>query len=330
FYPAVGYCVVNGTYCPPAGGFNGTVDPNLFRPIAELYGDSVFYAPHLAQELWYNATGNWLPVFDAETNLNAVGGAHTSWVGTDPRDQSLFGAAWLVAALLQGASENVSSLTYFTATDPSSAFPTTVTSPFGGWGFGLARPAPVTGYIHYAPYWALKLWSHNVPAGSVGAVLPTHDRTVLQAYADQSTTGLNVILVNLAAVPVQVPITLSATGYVSRATHILDSRSYVQTFNASAQREHLWRSGVTQNLTKVPSLTVTIDGYGVAVVQFVKSLGKGPMLGTNNSSAGAPCVAASSSPMTVNADQVDSDEVGVWATPPFTVSSLIAVRAAPA
>ncbi|MCI4320879.1 MAG: hypothetical protein L3K05_01040 [Thermoplasmata archaeon] len=330
FYPAVGYCVANGTFCPPAGGFNGTVDPNLFRPIAELYGDSVFYAPHLAQELWYNATHNWLPVFDAESNLNAVGGAHTSWVGTDARDQSLFGAAWLVAALLQSASENVSSLTYFTATDPSNSFPTTITSPYGGWGFGLARPGPVTGYLHYAPYWALKLWANNVPAGSRGAVLPTNDRTVLQAYADQSASGLNVILVNLAAVPVQVPVTLSASGYVSHATHILDSRSYVQTFNASSQREHLWRSGVTQNISKVPSLTVTIDGYGVAVVQFVKSTGKGPMIASNNSSASALCVAASGLPTNVAADQVDNDALGVWATPPFGVASLIAARSVPA
>ena len=187
-----------------------------------------------------------------------------------------------------------------------------------------------TGYLHYAPYWALKLWAHNVPKGSVGAILPTNDRTVLQAYADQSATGLNVILVNLAAVPVQVPITLSASGYTSRATHILDSRSYVQTFNASTQREHLWRSGVTQNLTKVPSLTVTIDGYGVAVVQFVKSLGKGPVLGANNTTSGAPCVAVSLLSTNTAADQVDYDEVGIWATPPFTASSLIAARVVPA
>ena len=326
FYPAIGYCVWNGVYCPPEGGHNGTPNSGLFRPVADLTANSVFFAPHLGQEMWFNATHHWLPIFDTESNLNAVGGAHTSWVGTDPRDPTLFGAAWLIAAIIQGAEQNISALTYFTATDPATPPFPTVTAPFGGWGFGLARPSnSATGYTHFAPYWALKLWSYAVPAGSSGAVIPAPDPTVLRAYADRSSTGLTVVLSNLAAVPVQVPITLNATGFQTRAVNILDSRSYVQTFNPVTQHELLLRSGVNQTMVKAPTLTVTIQGYGVAIVQFVKTPVKGPIAlpGSANGTGASPGVGAAEVPWNALLASGDDSVTG----PLFGVQSLVLGRA---
>jgi hypothetical protein len=80
-----------------------------------------------------------------------------------------------------------------------------------------------------------------------------------------------VVLVNLVAVRVSIPVLLNATGFAARQITTLDQNTYRMDYNESSDSVALHRSGVarigiTGTLTNV---TVSLDGYGVAVVKFV-------------------------------------------------------------
>ncbi|MCI4367793.1 MAG: hypothetical protein L3K08_08575, partial [Thermoplasmata archaeon] len=270
FYPAIGVCVNQGQYCPPSGSNLGTLDARLWQPVADI-AHVGFFAPHLAQQMWFNITHRWLPVIDSESNLNGIGGGAASGAnGTDPRQQTLFGAAWAAATLIRGASENLSTFTYFAMTGPATV-PTTVTGTYGGWGFGLTSEGLNDSDVRYAPYWALNLWSQAVPAGAPGAALYSPDPSTVRAYAVRTPTGVNVVVVNLVAVQVAIPVTFTAPGYAARSVSTLDQNTYVERFNPGTQTLSLQKSGLgytalsgTKNGT-----TVVLNGYGVGVIRFV-------------------------------------------------------------
>jgi hypothetical protein len=276
FYPAVGACDMNGTYCPPAGNGRGTTDATLLKPYAQITDNGAWFAPALAQEMWYNITGRTLPIFDAETNLNAVGGPFTGGTGTDPRDQTLFGAAWLTSTMITGATQDVSLLTYFRATGhPADTSSTSYAA--GGWGFNLVAPIPGTNRVtQYAPWWALHLWARTVPAGSVGAAIPTSAPTVVQAYEASGPAGYTLVLTSLVGVRVQVPIAIPSGAFAAKRLNVLDQNSYVEVYNTATDTEQLLKSGVTQTFPTTGPLTVTLDGYGVATVHFIRLTGHAP------------------------------------------------------
>jgi hypothetical protein len=262
YYPAAGLCLQNGSYCAPTTGA-GSSEPVLFRPVSSI-SDVSFLPPFEAQSMWFNATGHWIPILDSETNLNGAGGnPPASAFGTDPRQQSLFAAAWLVSTLLNTTEQNVSDLVYYTFTS-SPPPPTSITEPYGGWGFGMTAEGPNQTEIRYAPYWAMALWAAASPAGSHPIRVTTDPTGVIGAYASRIGSSIRVVLVNRADVPVRVPLGFVAMNASVRSQEVLDSRSYQEVYSASNNSTQLLRSGVTiQNGT---NSTVLIDGYGVALV----------------------------------------------------------------
>ncbi len=272
FYPAIGMCLQNGSYCPPAGPGLGTVDSRLWMPFASMTGNLGFLPPTVAQQTWYNLTGRWVPVLDTESNLNGIGGgALTLTTGTDPRQQTLFGAAWTIATVITGADQNLSTFLYYSASGPWPT-PTNGSGRYGGWGFGLSAETSTDHFVRYAPYWALRMWTRYVPAGAPGALLPVSDPSVARVYESKTPTGLSLVVVGLTAIQMNLTIDPPTSGgtLVARSSSVLDQRSYVELYNSTSSREVLGRSGVTHRTYSGAknSVNLTLDGYGVAIVHF--------------------------------------------------------------
>lgn len=265
FYPAVGLNIVNGQYCPPTLGA-GTPTPQLFTSLSGL-GERTFYAPHLAQTLWHNATGNWLPILDAETNLNGIGGSiGTTAQGTDPRQQSLVAAAWLGSALIEGSGQNLSALTYFTLTGPSNP-PATPTSAYGGWGFGMSAESGHDQDVRYAPYWALELWGSSFRAGGAPVGVGSSDPSVVDAYAAHNGSNLSVVLVNQVESPATVVLHFAGTPPSGFVVRTLDGSSYQEPYDPATHSVSLVRSGIaTSSAVGGSTVTIRISGYGLASI----------------------------------------------------------------
>jgi hypothetical protein len=272
FYPAIGICLKNGQYCPPAGPGQGSYDSAMWKPYARMLDQNPFYPPSIAQMMWRNLTGNWIPVLDSESNLNGVGGAAAnSSMGTDPRQQTLFGAAWLVSTLIDASNLNVTTLTYYTLSGlPPSPPPSTSSGPYGGWGFGMTAEGSNNQHILYAPYWAAHLWGVNLPAGGRGYEVSSPEPTVARAYAATTPYGLAVVLVSLSAMQVKIHVEVTAPGLGATRAATLDQTSYVERYRASTHQEILLKSGLTHlnESGKGANVTLSLRGYGVSVVHF--------------------------------------------------------------
>jgi hypothetical protein len=292
FYPSIGICVKNGTYCPPAGPGLGSLDSRLWMPFAGINGQS-FYNPDQAQSAWKNYTGATLPVLDTESNLNGFGGGPGSVsIGSDPRQQNLFGAAWTMSTLIDGAYDGLSELTYFTF-NGFDGTPNTITGPYGGWGYGMTAQGPGGTNLEYAPYWALHIWSNAIPRAGAAVSVVASIPGIVNVYAVRWNQQISLVAVNQVDVPVTLDIQVNGSStWVGKWAHTLDSQSYVESFNAATQTEHLGKSGVT-----VTSLggsagpwPVTIKGYGVSAVRVVDHKAGGPMASgaSGNRSAASP------------------------------------------
>lgn len=267
FYASVGICVKNGAYCPPVGNPNATTDPSLFSHTAYKY-IGVYQAPNVAQDEWHNLTGHWLPVFNAETNLAAVGGnAASGGVGTDPRQQTLFGAGWLASVLIDSARENCSDVAYFSLSNGWEV-PSSITEPYGGFGFGLTSEGHNgAADIRFAPYFALELWGNAIPAGEHGVYTQSSAPTVIYSYAGKDGPNLSVVLVNRANISVSIRLNLTGGGYSLSSVTTLDQRSYDEVYEKKLGQTVLKSAGTS---TSHPALgtPITIDGYGIAVAHF--------------------------------------------------------------
>jgi hypothetical protein len=280
-YPAEGLCTPVTVYCVPDNVNNYNRNAQVLAKTTNYSGFAVFEAPRSAQWAWYNATGKWLPIIDAETNLNSAQGD-----GTDPRQQTLFGAAWLAYSLIQAAKENVSNTVYYDFRTPYPNPPST-TSFYGGWGFGLTQAAPQGPDLRFAPYFAGQLWGSNFGRTDRGVSVEGGAPGYVAGYAARSGSNLSLWLVNLAGVRAQVTFDVSGTGW--QVTHFgrLDGSTYSQTYtptggavltNGSGDRTV---SGTAENGT----MRCSIDGYGVLEINYTWSSGR-----STSSSSSAPPV----------------------------------------
>jgi hypothetical protein len=277
FYPSIGVCNANGAYCPPKGPGNGTIDPRLWMPFAGLNGQS-FYAPNQAQSAWKNDTGHSVPVLDTESNLNGFGGGPLSaGLGTDPRQQNLFGAAWTLSTLIDGARDNLTEMTYFTL-NGGTQVPNTVTGPYGGWGYGMTAQGANGRDVEYAPYWALHIWSNAVPHSGTAVQVVASVPGILNLYAVKFDNRVTLVAVNQVDVPVTLQVQVNGSGWTGAWAHTLDGFSYVEKFNTSTQSEHLLKSSV--RTTKLGHLggpwNISIQGYGVTALRLLGAGAKGP------------------------------------------------------
>jgi hypothetical protein len=259
-------CSANGSYCAPGTFGQGATDAQLIAQITNTtVGGSL--PPVTAQAEWYALTGLHLPVLDTETNLNSAGGGGmTSALGSDPRIQTLFGAAWLGASIIQASHENLSSLNYFRFTNQVSANGT-VTSPFGGFGLGLTSIEPNGSLLRFAPYWAFDLWTTLVPALGSGVVTEVTGSSDVIVYAVREGANLSVVLVNPLAVTENTSVRFTGPGvwHPSNLT-VLDSRGYGESYSPVLHATSVVRSGVLELPAPAPGKPVTIEGYGMAVL----------------------------------------------------------------
>ncbi|MCI4327025.1 MAG: hypothetical protein L3K16_05250 [Thermoplasmata archaeon] len=265
YYPATGICEVNGTYCAPNSTGLGTPDPRLWTLYAGLNHQG-FVPPAQAQEMWKSSTGIEVPILDTESNLNAVGGSMSTYSsGTDPRLQSLFGAAWIDSTLIDGTFANLSELTYFMLSSPAGV-PRTVSGPYGGWGFGLIGSGGSGGDIPYAPYLALKMWADAFPSESTGVSLSGVDPATSAGYAAVDGTNLSAVIVNQVDVPLHVRFAVTGANYIPTTVVVLDNRSYTETYHAGAADVTLGNDSVRLLSPTAAASGFTISGYGVAEI----------------------------------------------------------------
>ncbi|MCI4322337.1 MAG: hypothetical protein L3K05_08550, partial [Thermoplasmata archaeon] len=264
YYPAAGMCVAHTNYCAPGTGpGNGTADASLFHSSASL-SDLNFLPPSVAASNWFNATGNHVPVLVTESNLNGAGGSPgNAAIGSDPRQQTLLGAAWLVSTLLNASAQNVSDFVYFTLTSALQQN-ATLTQPLGGWGFGLTSEGTSDNDTRYAPYWALSLWASAAPAGATPLSVETDPTGVVGAMATGNASTVHVLLVNRVALPVTIPVLVAGQNWTVSSVQTLDNRSYVEAADPVTHIVQLDRSSVAT--VSGPSNLVHLGGYGVALV----------------------------------------------------------------
>jgi hypothetical protein len=273
YYASIGVCVVNGTYCPPEGDPNGSTDEQLFSHSAYAYFTGV-NPPSEAADLWHAATGEWLPMINAETNLGSYGGSYGTYgVGTDPRTQTLFGAAWTDSLLIDSAEQNVSDIAYFTFSS-GWGIPNTLTAPYGGFGFGLTAEAANRTNTLYAPYYALELWGKSIPAGAPGLATNSSAPLTVYSYAAMDGANLSVVLVNRANVPVSVAVNVTSGNFSLASVSTLDQRSYDEVYEASKNMTVIKSAGLALSHPGNES-SVLLDGYGVAVATYSTPSGDG-------------------------------------------------------
>ncbi|MCI4330738.1 MAG: hypothetical protein L3K19_02680 [Thermoplasmata archaeon] len=268
YYPAQKVCIANGTVCPPGVGGEDLTDSQIWNA-SSGFGHLRNIALGVGQRAWHNLTGNWVPVLDAESNLNTAGGGpSTSSNGTDPRQQGLFGAAWTVSMLIDASAANLSRFDYFGFEGPATT-PTSVTGPFGGWGFGLVSIGPTGNVTRYAPWWGLEMWGQNVPVGVAPLPITVSDPGLARALAVRNGTGDAAIVVNRADVPVRFQVNDLGIGTVPIQLSILDRNSYLEQPNISTGRVSLLRSSVlTVDIAPAGTVSFLVSGYGVAVILF--------------------------------------------------------------
>ncbi|MGB7124860.1 MAG: hypothetical protein WBE40_08430 [Thermoplasmata archaeon] len=266
YYPSVGLCVKDGVYCPPQGAPLGSTDEGIFSHAAYSYLGTI-YAPKTAQQIWYDETGAHLPILNTETSLNGAGGTVTdAATGTDPRTQTLFGASWLISLLIDSAHQNVSELSYF-ALSSGWGIPNTLTSPYGGWGFGLTAEAPGDTNTLYAPYLALRMWAAAIPAHAAGREATSSEPSVVHVYSALDGSSLSVVIENRVNVPVTVSVHVAGGKYTLSSATVLDGSSYDMVYEPSEHRTVL-KSDSTRAADPKKDGNVILGGYGVAVAKY--------------------------------------------------------------
>jgi hypothetical protein len=286
YYPSWGLCQTpSGDYCPPSGGGLGSPTPTLFARPA-FVGGANRLTPQAATSEWFNATGQHLPVLVTETNLAYVGGpgAPNQALGTDPRIQSLVGAAWLGSFLIDTSADNVSAITYFGFTSGAN-LTDTLTYHFGGFGFGLTNESANGTVTRYAPYWAMRLWGSYLPAGSAALLVNDSDPSVISAWAVRNGSDVDVAVVDQVASNVSVHLHLGSSLAVNR-TYLLDQTTYREAYDPVTNSTSVLASGVRTDLAP-RSANLTIHGYGMAVAVFSpRMVGNGSGPGGSGGSGG--------------------------------------------
>ncbi|HEV2450296.1 MAG TPA: hypothetical protein VGU43_07830 [Thermoplasmata archaeon] len=262
-YPAGNICG-GGAYCPPNNVHEYYRDAQILQESQNFSGYWQFEAPLKAQHDWFNATGKWLPVIDSEANLNSAQNT-----GSDPRQQSLFGAALLGAELIEGSHQNMSQELYYSFQSPY-PLPNDLTAPLGGWGFGLSTEGANDSDITYAPYDVSSWWAHYVPVGSKGLAATNSQSWMVREYAVRDGVNLSVFLVNTGDENATIATSVSGGKWTAVSENLIDASTYVMGFNAKTQTESLTKDTTsTLRLSGTGPQAIVIHGYGVAVLTFV-------------------------------------------------------------
>jgi hypothetical protein len=277
-YPAGNLCA--GTaYCVPNNVNEYYRDAQVLQVSSLFHGYWQFLQPRQAQWSWFNATHHWIPVIDSESNLNSA-----QQYGSDPRQQSLFGAAWLGSMLIDGSRQNISSEIYYSlfSTYP---LPPSRTSPFGGWGFGLMTEGPNDVPTKYAPYFTTSFWAQNIPPGAKGLAVANSQPGMVRTYAVKDGANLSLFLVNLGANNATITASVAGGQWTAARELLVDSTTYNEWFNATTGKEVLSKSSAaTLHPSGSGRLGFTIHSYGVALITYtpVKKPGGGNSSGSGS------------------------------------------------
>jgi hypothetical protein len=120
---------------------------------------------------------------------------------------------------------------------------------------------------YFAPYYVMKLWDDFMEPGAPGLAVTNSTLSNIDIFAVRTPTGINVAIVNRAAVPVTLHLNCAVQAALSQV-YVVDQRGYSEQYNASSQSTYLARDGVTL-LNSPANNEFQILGYGFALAQFV-------------------------------------------------------------
>ncbi|MCI4363605.1 MAG: hypothetical protein L3K13_04795 [Thermoplasmata archaeon] len=262
-YPAGNLCA--GTaYCVPNNVNEYYRDAQVLQVSSLFHGYWQFMQPRKAQWSWFNATHHWIPVIDSESNLNSAQN-----FGSDPRQQNLFGAAWLGSLLIDGSHQNLSSEVYYSlfSTYP---LPPSRTSALGGWGFGLMTEGANDVPTRYAPYYATTFWAQNVPQGAKGLAVTNSQPSMIRTYAVHDGANLSLFLVNVGANNATVTASVAGGQWTAARERLLDATTYSEWYNATTGKEVLTKSSASSlAVSGTGKIAFTIHSYGVVLITYV-------------------------------------------------------------
>jgi hypothetical protein len=262
-YPAGNICA-GSTYCPPNNVNEYYRDAQILQLDHNFSGYWQFMPPLKAQSTWFNGTGHWLPVIDSEANLNSAQNT-----GSDPRQQTLFGAALLGAELIDGSHQNMSEELYYSYQSPY-PLANDLTEPLGGWGFGLTSEGANDSDITYAPYDVSSFWSQHVPVGSRELAVTNTQSWMVRSYAVHDGANLSLFLVNTGDENATITASVPGGKWTAATENLIDATTYVMSFNSATQTESLTKdTTATSKLSGTAPVSVVIHGYGVALLTFV-------------------------------------------------------------
>jgi hypothetical protein len=207
------------------------------------------YSPWELRTIWRQQKGQELPVLITETNANSA-----SANGTDPRMQTVFGAAWYAEKLRSAVLENVTYCAYFTLASDHSDF-WNGTELTRGFGFGLMNSTPP--YAEWFPYFTNLLLGSELRRNDVLCNSSTSDFSALSSLAWTTRTHHCILLIGKTACKASVTINF-AQGSVSDQTSV-----QVLRINGNS-------CGIAcQNCFSASPLLIEIDGFSIVMVKML-------------------------------------------------------------
>ncbi|MCI4346089.1 MAG: hypothetical protein L3K07_04985 [Thermoplasmata archaeon] len=278
-YPAGNLCA--GTaYCVPNNVNEYYRDAQVLQVSSLFHGYWQFMQPRKAQWSWFNATHHWIPVIDSESNLNSA-----QQYGSDPRQQSLFGAAWLGTLLIDGSRQNLSQEVYYSLFSVY-PLPASRTSNYGGWGFGLMTEGPNDVPTIFAPYYATSFWAQNIPVGAKGLSVTNSQPGMIRTYAVRDGANLSLFLVNTGANNATITASVAGGAWTAARELLVDATTYNEVFNSVTGKEVLSKSSSSSlHVSGAGKIAYTIHSYGVALITYT-SVKKLPSGNSSNNGTG--------------------------------------------
>lgn len=203
-------------------------------------------SPQELRALWRTQKGCELPVLITEANVNSAG---TN--GTDPRMQTVFGAAWYAEKLRAAVLENVAYSAYFTLASDHSAFWNS-TELTGGFGFGLLNSTPP--YVEWFPYFANLLLGSHLSRNDEICDSVTSDFSAVSSLAWTTQTHHCILLVGKTA------------DKASVSVNVTKGSTSAQTEWQVLRIDGNYCGIVSQNYSWTNPLSVEIDGFSVVLI----------------------------------------------------------------
>ena len=206
------------------------------------------YTPEELRQKWYDKRGQQLPVLITETCMNS---AYIN--GTDPRIQTVFGAAWYAEKLRSASLAGILFSSYFVLASDDSLFSKT-TGTTGGYGFGMINST--SPYNPWFPYYTNLLLGQHLQKGDTIVSSSTSNFTIASTLAwIDGNHHYNVLIVGKTANSALVSVNVRNSS-VTNGTQFLMQR---------IDKDHIYEQS---NCSFASQISIPLNGYSVILLEI--------------------------------------------------------------